>query len=35
MLAGHWAEDVVVPSTGLPPPNVIGYVKSTSPLNLI
>ena len=28
MLAGHWAEDVVVPSTGLPPPNVIGYVKA-------
>jgi len=27
MLAGHWAEDVIVPATDLPPPNVIGYVK--------
>ncbi len=28
MLAGHWNEDVIVPSTQLPPPNVMGYVKN-------
>ncbi len=27
MLAGHWNEGVTVPSTQLPPPNVMGYVK--------
>lgn len=27
MLAGHWEENIIVPSTNLPPPNVIGYVK--------
>lgn len=28
MLAGHWDEEVIVPATGLQPPNVFGYVKS-------
>ena len=28
MLAGHWAEDVVVPATGLQPPNLKGYVQA-------
>lgn len=28
MLAGHWDEDIIVPSTGLQPPNVMGYVKA-------
>jgi len=28
MLAGHWEEDIVVPSTGLQPPNVMGYMKA-------
>ncbi|MGQ9629405.1 MAG: hypothetical protein ACUVXI_03695 [bacterium] len=27
-LAGHWAEGVVVPSTGYPPPNVEGYYRA-------
>ncbi|MCD6318882.1 hypothetical protein J7M02_07440, partial [Candidatus Aerophobetes bacterium] len=28
MLAGHWEEGIVVPTTKLPPPNVLGYVKA-------
>ncbi|MBN1444551.1 MAG: sulfatase-like hydrolase/transferase [Candidatus Omnitrophica bacterium] len=28
MLAGHWDKSIVVPSTGLQPPNVMGYVKA-------
>ena len=28
MLAGHWDENVIVPITGLQPPNVIGYAKA-------
>ncbi len=28
MLAGHWDESIIVPSTGLQPPNVMGYVKA-------
>jgi len=28
MLAGHWEEEIVVPTTKLPPPNVLGYVKA-------
>ena len=28
MLAGHWDENVIVPSTGLQPPNVMGYVNA-------
>ncbi len=28
MLAGHWAEGVVVPQTGLCPPNVDGYINA-------
>lgn len=27
MLAGHWLENIIVPATKLPPPNVIGYAK--------
>jgi len=28
MLAGHWEEGIIVPTTQLPPPNVLGYVKA-------
>ncbi|HOL22961.1 MAG TPA: sulfatase-like hydrolase/transferase [bacterium] len=28
MLAGHWDKDVIVPFTGLQPPNVLGYVEA-------
>lgn len=28
MLAGHWDESIIVPSTGMQPPNVMGYVKA-------
>lgn len=28
MLAGHWDESIIVPSTGLQPPNVMGYAKA-------
>jgi len=28
MLAGHWEEGITVPSTQLPPPNVMGYSKN-------
>ncbi|MFA5645623.1 MAG: hypothetical protein WDA18_04620 [Candidatus Ratteibacteria bacterium] len=28
MLAGHWGEHAIVPATGLPPPNVIGYANA-------
>ena len=28
MLAGHWADRVLAPPTGLPPPNIDGYVRA-------
>ncbi len=28
MLAGHWDENIIVPATGLQPPNVMGYAKA-------